>query len=70
MSCCDTKCDTRCNTKSGTKCKPSIYTKDVILVMAASFFFMFSIMMVTPLINGFAQSLGTTALLRVLLRAP
>ena len=54
MSCCDTKCD--------IKSKPSIYTKDVILVMAASFFFMFSIMMVTPLINGFAQSLGTTAL--------
>ena len=57
MSCCDTKCDTK-----DTKSEPSIYTKDVILVMAASFFFMFSIMMVTPLINGFAQSLGTTAL--------
>lgn len=58
MSCCDTKCDTKCETSR----EPSIYTKDVILVMAASFFFMFSIMMVTPLINGFAQSLGTTAL--------
>lgn len=58
MSCCDTKCDTKCDTPR----EPSIYTKDVILVMAASFFFMFSIMMVTPLINGFAQSLGTTAL--------
>lgn len=39
----------------------SIYTKDVILVMAASFFFMFSVMFVTPLINGYAISLGASA---------
>lgn len=62
MSCCDSTSDTTCDTTCDSTCKPSIYTKDVILVMAASFFFMFSIMMVTPLINGFAQSLGTTAL--------
>lgn len=41
--------------------KQSIYTKDVILVMAASFFFMFSVMFVTPLINGYAISLGASA---------
>lgn len=41
--------------------KQSIYTKDVILVMAASFFFMFSVMFVTPLINGYAISLGVSA---------
>lgn len=35
--------------------------KDVILVMAASFFFMFSVMFVTPLINGYALSLGASA---------
>ena len=34
----------------------SVYTKDVILVMAASFFFMFSTMFVNPLINGYAKS--------------
>lgn len=43
------------------KQKQSIYTKDVILVMAASFFFMFSVMFVTPLINGYAISLGASA---------
>lgn len=42
-----------------TKAK-SIYTKDVVLVMAASFFFMFSVMFVTPLINGFALDLGAS----------
>ena len=41
--------------------KQSIYTTDVILVMAASFFFMFSVMFVTPLINGYAISLGASA---------
>ena len=42
------------------KRKP-IYTKDVILVMAASFFFMFSTMFVNPLINGYARSLGASS---------
>lgn len=41
--------------------KKSIYTKDVILVMAASFFFMFSTMFVNPLINGYAESLGASS---------
>ena len=40
----------------------SIYTKDVVLVMAASFFFMFSVMFVTPLINGFALDLGVSTI--------
>lgn len=39
----------------------SVYSKDVILVMAASFFFMFSTMFVNPLINGYAKSLGASA---------
>ncbi|MCZ3622567.1 MFS transporter [Lactobacillus mulieris] len=39
----------------------TVYTKDVILVMAASFFFMFSVMFVTPLINGYAISLGASS---------
>ncbi|GAA3634897.1 MFS transporter [Lactobacillus hamsteri] len=41
--------------------RKSIYTKDVILVMAASFFFMFSTMFVNPLINGYAESLGASS---------
>lgn len=41
--------------------KNSIYTKDVVLVMAASFFFMFSTMFVNPLINGYAKSLGASS---------
>lgn len=39
----------------------SIYTKDVVLVMAASFFFMFSSMFVNPLINGYAKELGASS---------
>lgn len=41
--------------------RKSIYTKDVKLVMAASFFFMFSTMFVNPLINGYAKSLGASS---------
>ncbi|MDK6376645.1 MAG: MFS transporter [Lactobacillus crispatus] len=41
--------------------KKSIYTKDVVLVMAASFFFMFSTMFVNPLINGYAKELGASS---------
>ena len=41
--------------------KKSIYTKDVILVMAASFFFMFGTMFINPLINGYAKSLGASS---------
>lgn len=41
--------------------RKSIYSKDVILVMAASFFFMFSVMFVNPLINGYAEDLGASA---------
>lgn len=41
--------------------KQSIYSKDVILVMAASFFFMFSTMFVNPLINGYAKHLGASS---------
>ena len=38
--------------------KTKVYSRDVVLVMAASFFFMFSTMFVTPLMNGYARSLG------------
>lgn len=38
--------------------KNSIYSRDVLLVLAASFFFMASPMLVTPLITGFTETLG------------
>ena len=41
--------------------RESIYTKDVILVMIASFCFMFSNMYCNPLINGYAQKLGASS---------
>lgn len=41
----------------------TVYSKDVILVLAASFFFMASAMLVTPLITGFAESTGASAAL-------
>lgn len=49
--------------KSANHPHQSIYTRDVILVMAASFFFMFSTMLVTPLINGYALTLGVSAVI-------
>lgn len=41
--------------------RESIYTKDVILVMIASYCFMFSNMYCNPLINGYAQKLGASS---------
>ena len=41
--------------------KETIFTKDVVLVMAASFFFIFSNMYCNPLINGYAQELGASS---------
>lgn len=41
--------------------RKSIYSKDVVLVMAASFFFMFSTMFVNPLINGYAKKIGASS---------
>ena len=41
--------------------RESIYTKDVILVMIASFCFMFSNMYCNPLINDYAQKLGASS---------
>lgn len=43
--------------------KQRVYTKDIILVLAASFFYMSSPMLVTPLITGFSSDLGTDAAL-------
>lgn len=43
------------------KKKETIFTKDVVLVMAAAFFFMFSNMYCNPLINGYAKSLGASS---------
>ena len=43
------------------KNEEKVYSKDVVLVMAASFFFMFSNMYCNPLNNGYAQELGTSS---------
>ena len=43
--------------------KSKIYSKDIILVLAASFFYMASPMLVTPLITGFSGSIGASAAL-------
>lgn len=42
-------------------CGLKIYTKDIILILAASFFYFSSPMLVTPLITGFSGSLGASA---------
>lgn len=41
--------------------KNKIYSKNVILVLTASFFYMASPMLVTPLITGFTESIGASA---------
>lgn len=38
--------------------KARVYNKNIVLVLAASFFYMSSPMLVTPLITGFSESLG------------
>ena len=43
------------------KKKETIFTKDVVLVMVAAFFFMFSNMYCNPLINGYAKELGASS---------
>lgn len=41
--------------------KRNIYSKDIILVLTATFFYMSSPMLVTPLITGFTESIGASA---------
>ena len=41
--------------------KRNMYSKDIILVLAATFFYMSSPMLVTPLITGFTESIGGSA---------
>lgn len=43
--------------------KESMYTKDIMLILAASFFYFASPMLATPLITGFAGSIGASAAL-------
>lgn len=41
----------------------NLYSKDIMLVLAATFFYMASPMLVTPLITGFTESIGASAAL-------
>lgn len=41
--------------------KRNMYSKDIILVLTAAFFYMSSPMLVTPLITGFTESIGASA---------
>lgn len=43
--------------------RQKIYSKDIILVLAATFFYMAIPMLVTPLITGFTESIGASAAL-------
>ena len=43
--------------------KPRIYPRDILFIRAASFFYMSSPMLVTPLIAGYSESLGASAVL-------
>ena len=47
----------------GINMKQKVYSRDIILVLAASFFYLASPMLVTPLITGFSGSLGASAAL-------
>lgn len=52
------------------KKKYVIFSKDVIFVMLATFFYQFSIQAVNPLINGYARNLGmNTALAGIIVGA-
>ena len=41
--------------------KQNMYSKDIILVLISTFFYMSSPMLVTPLITGFTESIGSSA---------
>lgn len=41
--------------------KRNIYSKDIVLILATTFFYMSSPMLVTPLITGFTESIGGSA---------
>ena len=41
--------------------KQNMYSKDIILVLISTFFYMSSPMLVTPLITGFTESIGASA---------
>ena len=43
--------------------KQTIYSKDVLLILTASFFYFSSPMLITPLITGFSGSIGASAVL-------
>ena len=43
------------------KMKQNMYSKDIILVLITTFFYMSSPMLVTPLITGFTESIGASA---------
>ena len=43
--------------------KQNVYSRDILLVLVASFFYMASPMLVTPLITGFTESIGSSAAL-------
>ncbi len=43
--------------------KTGLYNKDIVLILIASFFYMASPMLVTPLITGFSENLGANAAL-------
>lgn len=51
----------RITAKEGTYMRHKMYSKDIILVLTATFFYMSSPMLVTPLITGFSESIGATA---------
>ena len=50
--------------------RQKVYSKDIILVLAATFFYMASPMLVTPLITGFTESIGASAALMGLVGGP
>nr|WP_252898680.1 hypothetical protein [Secundilactobacillus odoratitofui] len=43
--------------------KAHLYTKDVTLVLAASFFYLMSPMLINPIIAGFSANIGATSVL-------
>lgn len=53
-------CTTSAGERAAGKARERLITRDVALIMAATFFYMTSSMMGTPIIAGFSQSLGAS----------
>ena len=58
-----------CRCTGGNLMKQKVYTRDVLLIMVAAFFYMFCSMFAAPIVAGYAQSIGASGVIMGLVSA-